>query len=573
MSFDLAMANLWSLWLQVTCVTAVAALASTIVRLRAPNALLRYWQLLLALCILLPSLQPWAPAPSATIAIESIHGAASTAGVRASAGLQLSTVLAIAILAGIAARGIWLALGWRRLRLYRRNARTRPAPECGIQELKSRIGAQANVYISSEIAVPIAFGFLHPVVLLPERWLSLDPERRTAIACHELIHVYRKDWLFHMAEELVRAAIWFHPAVWWIVDQIRLAREQVVDAEVVRLTGARRTYAQALLAFASPAAEFETGAAPAFFRKRHLRRRLSLIFEEVSMSRSRLFASLAVIALGVIGAGTFAVWSFPLQSPQPLPVRTAGEKQTGAQESFSPPRVISSVPPENGESARKPGSVVLDVQVAADGRVENAEVRDTLDPELDQNALAAVRQWKFEPARRDGEPVAATITVQITYPVESARKRMRRGIAGGVAGGVVDGIVGGVVEGIVRGVVDGVAGGIKDAVVTGVAGGVPQDDRVHDAHEEGVTMPTVLHKEDPKYTEAAKDEKVEGTVAVYLEVGPDGRAHNQHIERSLHPDLDKNTMDAISNWRFKPATKDGKAITVHATIEVNFQLK
>lgn len=561
MSFDLAMANLWSFWLQVTCVTAVAALAPNIVRLRAPKPLLRYWQGLLALCLLLPLLQPWAQAPSATVAITSIHDSGIAAGVRASAELPLSTVLAITILAGIAARGIWLALGWRRLRTYRRNARTRPAPEFGLQEIETRIGAQANVYISSEIAVPIAFGFTHPVVLLPERWLSLDPERRTAIACHELIHVYRKDWLFHMSEELVRAAIWFHPAVWWIVDQIRLAREQVVDAEVVRLTGARRTYAQALLAFASPAAEFEIGAAPAFFRRRHLRRRLSLIFEEVSMSRSRLFVSLAVITLGVISAGTFAVWSFPLQSPQLLPVKPASEKQTGAKERFSPPRLISSVQP-NSHSVRKAGSVVLDVHVAADGRVENAEVRAALDPELDQNALAAVRQWKFEPARRDGEPVAATTTIQIEYRLDKDEKR---GVIGGIVGGVPGGVIGGVVGGLV--------GGVKGAVVTGVAGGVPQDDRVHDAHEEGVTMPTVLHKEDPQYTEAAKDEKVEGTVVVYIEVGPDGRAHNQHIERSLHPDLDKNAMDAISNWRFKPATKDGKAITVHATVEINFQLK
>jgi len=268
MSFDLAMANLWSFWLQVTCVTAVAALAPRIVRLRAPRALLRYWQSLLALCLLMPLLQPWAPAPGATIAIESIGDARIAAVLRPGARLPLSAVLAITILAGIAARGVWLALGWRRLRLYRRNARTRPAPEFGLQELEARIGAHAGVYISSEIAVPIAFGFLHPAVLLPERWLSLDAERRTAIACHELIHVYRKDWLFHLAEELVRAAIWFHPAIWWIVDQIRLAREQVVDAEVVRLTGARRTYAQALLAFASPAAEFQSGAAPAFFAAR-----------------------------------------------------------------------------------------------------------------------------------------------------------------------------------------------------------------------------------------------------------------------------------------------------------------
>ena len=45
------------------------------------------------------------------------------------------------------------------------------------------------------------------------------------------------------------------------------------------------------------------------------------------------------------------------------------------------------------------------------------------------------------------------------------------------------------------------------------------------------------------------------------------------IEESLDPGLDQKALDAISQWRFKPGTKNGEPVKVKATIEVNFQLK
>jgi TonB family protein len=312
------------------------------------------------------------------------------------------------------------------------------------------------------------------------------------------------------------------------------------------------------------------------------------------MSRSRLIASLAAIALCLIATGALAVWSFPLQSPQQSTAQTSSAGPAAAPQGFTPPRLVSSVQPEYSERARNAGvqgSVVLNVHVAADGHVDDVELRDKLDPDLDQNAVAAVRKWKFGPARRDGEPVAVETTTQIQYTLDKRdeKRAERPGVIEGVVGGVVSrvvgrvvgGVVGGVIDGVTQGVVGGVQGGVEggvtggvaSGVVSGVAGGVPQDQTVHDAHEDGVTMPKVLHKQEPQYTQAAKDAGIEGTVTLYIEVEPDGRAHHSRIEHSLHPDLDKSALDALSNWRFKPATKDGKPITVHATVEVNFRLK
>jgi TonB family protein len=57
-----------------------------------------------------------------------------------------------------------------------------------------------------------------------------------------------------------------------------------------------------------------------------------------------------------------------------------------------------------------------------------------------------------------------------------------------------------------------------------------------------------------------------------VEVHPDGRAHNLQIERALDPGLDQNALEAVSAWRFQPATKDGRPVAVKATIEINFRL-
>jgi TonB family protein len=87
-----------------------------------------------------------------------------------------------------------------------------------------------------------------------------------------------------------------------------------------------------------------------------------------------------------------------------------------------------------------------------------------------------------------------------------------------------------------------------------------------------VIAPKVLYKVDPNYTQEARDAKIEGTVVVDVEVHPDGKAHNLKVERTLDPGLDQKALDAISAWRFQPATKNGKPIAVEATIEINFKL-
>src|SRR5215472_7299002 len=88
----------------------------------------------------------------------------------------------------------------------------------------------------------------------------------------------------------------------------------------------------------------------------------------------------------------------------------------------------------------------------------------------------------------------------------------------------------------------------------------------------GVTAPQLLTKIEPEYSEEARKAKYQGTVLLYVQVDPSGKATNMRVVRSLGLGLDEKAMEAVRKWKFKPGYKDGKPVTVEATIEVNFRL-
>lgn len=104
-------------------------------------------------------------------------------------------------------------------------------------------------------------------------------------------------------------------------------------------------------------------------------------------------------------------------------MRSAGSGE-GVAELFSmadldqKPRVLYQPGPVLDASARKrtPGSVTVVFIVDARGRVENPVVQKSSDPALDAPALAAVRQWRFEPGKKNGQPVRFRMRVPITFP-------------------------------------------------------------------------------------------------------------------------------------------------------------
>lgn len=114
------------------------------------------------------------------------------------------------------------------------------------------------------------------------------------------------------------------------------------------------------------------------------------------------------------------------------------------------------------------------------------------------------------------------------------------------------------------------------ATVIAVAAGVTlaaQQAQVYKAGDEGVTDPVIVSEKKPSYTAAAMRAKVSGSVEMTAVIGVDGKPSDITILRSLDPGLDKNAIEALSEWRFKPATKDGKPVPMLVTIEMTFTLR
>jgi beta-lactamase regulating signal transducer with metallopeptidase domain len=326
MSLPLWFSNLMFWSAQVALLVLAAGFLPRLLQIRQPSVLLVYWRALLALSLVLPIIQPWHRISSVVAIVISPN----LTGVRVIPvsspavthwhvpSVQIIVqIFGLVILAGIAARLAILAMGLLRLRQLRQASSPISLfaeSAAVLEEMRARVNTSAEFRLSPNVDSPVTFGFTAPVVLLPERFPSMNARFQAAIACHELLHVRRHDWTHHLGEQVIRAALWFHPAIAWLIARVRLAREQVVDLEVVRLTKERKPYLEALLEFANGRSRTAPIPAPPFLVERQLAERVALMLKEVRMSRTRLIASLTAISCCIALATTLAVLTFPLKA-------------------------------------------------------------------------------------------------------------------------------------------------------------------------------------------------------------------------------------------------------------------
>jgi len=87
-----------------------------------------------------------------------------------------------------------------------------------------------------------------------------------------------------------------------------------------------------------------------------------------------------------------------------------------------------------------------------------------------------------------------------------------------------------------------------------------------------VTPPVPIDTPDPEYTREARKARIEGVVQLFIVVDEKGKARDIKVSGSLRPDLDQKAIEAVTHWRFKPATKNGHPIPVHMSVEITFKL-
>jgi len=419
-------ANLAAYLLQTTLLLAAGLLLPPLFGLRDPQVRLRYWRALLVFALALPFAGLLAGSKTAAgVSITSQMAEGMDLVVTAGSKTFAPWPWVLALLAGVVlARLAWILTGLVALaRLRNRSPVLDPLPLALSESLRD-LGVKAEIRVTDRLGSPLTFGRRSPVILLPKGIEAMDAQVQRCIALHELIHVKRGDWLAVLIEEGIRGVLWFHPAVWLVLDRIALCREQVVDREVVRLTHQRKPYMNTLAAMARLRQSAAAVAILPFFHRSHLLQRLALLTQEVSMSKFRLGLAVAGSAFALLLAGAVAAGAFPLLAGDDHPpaaklvVPGSSNDDILSMGSIKAPKVIKQVNPVYPEEAREKGlggRVVLEIVINKKGEATQVKIVTSANEIFNASAIEAVSQWRYEIPRRDGKPVNVRWIITINF--------------------------------------------------------------------------------------------------------------------------------------------------------------
>jgi TonB family protein len=214
------------------------------------------------------------------------------------------------------------------------------------------------------------------------------------------------------------------------------------------------------------------------------------------------------------------------------------------------PVLVKEVKPQytaDAMRARVQGVVTLECVVQADGTIGDVKVLKSLEAGLDQEAIKAVKQWRFKPGLKDGKAVPVRVTLEVTFTLRDTPA------AGGATKPPLF---------PVRPLTPGDAGATSQ----------PEAPLVYKPGA-GVSAPVVIKEVRPQYTPDAKDAKTQGTVLLECVVQADGTIGDVKVLKSLEAGLDQEAIKAVKQWRFEPGTKDGKPVPVLITLEMTFSLR
>jgi TonB family protein len=555
-------ANFIAYTAQVALVVALSAGLPRVMGLRAPGVHYVFWRLVLLVCLTLPVLQPWRAReirPASGAATQAVLAPAAVTGARVSdasprrAPFDWLFAVQIVLLAGAGARLGWMALGVARLDALRR--RSAGSPALGFDDLQSAIGTTAPILWSADVRHPVTFGLMRPVVLLPAALKAVDRAAQRAVVAHELHHVKRRDWAWVIGEEIVRSIFWFHPAMWWLVSRVQLARETVVDELSILVTNARRTYLDTLLAFAD---DTGLGSSPAFSARRHLFHRVMLLSKEGGMSSSRIaFVSGALIV--ALGAGTWsAVNAFPLYGASE-PAASAPQAQPQ-----KPPRDPLSPATYHRQALEYWEKAYKDLSLTPDARLEVVKkgiASEDRALELNPDYVEAL-VYKNILLR-----MQADLTVDSTEQarlIEEANLLRDRAMA-------------------LR------KSGVKDPVPSGAMPPPPpppppgpaimtadyrQVLEMYKPARIGGEFKAPMKTKDakPVYPPEAQAARIQGVVIIEAIIDPNGQVAAARVLRSI-PGLDEAAVAAVQQWEFTPTLINGQPSAVIMTLTVNFMLQ
>jgi TonB family protein len=181
--------------------------------------------------------------------------------------------------------------------------------------------------------------------------------------------------------------------------------------------------------------------------------------------------------------------------------------------------------PAEARAEHVEGEVVLHATISKAGTIENVQVLSG-PPILMVSAIDAVRQWKYKPYLLNGEPTEVETTINIRYSLSEPGESGAANVGPGVR-----------------------------------------------KIGNGVSSPVVIYQVQPEYSPEARAANFNGIELVNLIVDANGVPQNVHILRGVGMGLDEKAVEAVRQYRFKPAMEDGKPVPVELNVEINFRTK
>jgi TonB family protein len=381
---------------------------------------------------------------------------------------------------------------------------------------------------SSPLTMPLTWGILRPVIVLPSGATLWTEDRCRIVLSHELAHIARHDWFLQICAEVARCFYWFHPLVWLATARLRQESERASDDAVLRSGIAPSHYASQLLDLARTLENSGRAwsTALAIARPSNLERRFAAMLNP-SINRRTLSARTKFLVPFL--ALTFLL---PLAA-----LRLTAQNLSG--------KVSGSIHDPSGTGVAN--ATIIMFNHAGDTIDMITMTTSDRDGNFSFKALRAseyelkVMKRGFEPFRlpqvtlESGRDFSQSITLQIGAIMEE---------------------------------VEVVPNGTANPLPSG-ATGKPSRIRVGG----DIEAPHLITKVQPVYPESARSAGVSGIVILPAIISKDGKPLSLRVMNSqIDPDLARSAVEAVSQWRYSPTLLNGEPIEVDTTIMVNFSL-
>jgi TonB family protein len=481
-----------------------------------------------------------------------------------------------------------------------------------VDELRASFGIRRRLRLlecANTTTMPMTCGIFRPWIMLPASAAGWDCERRKIVLSHELAHIARGDWLFQICGEALRACFWFHPLAWIAANRLRQESERACDDAVLNSGIAAPEYANQLLVLAQTLRDprRRLSLALAVARPSSLERRFAAMLNPtvnrrpLSRATGVFAAFLATSLLLPLAALTLSAAAPPAQTRVNVnvpvvttsvsavvpPSATTSIQTRAASSASAAPGPTSEAQPNSPREAQNTsgatgnvagivtdpsGAIVPNASVVLTNAQTGAELRASTDatgrfsfndvPVVEYVLHVAVPGFRTYDAKilfDSGTTIsldARLLIGDVTQTVEVSASRNGPGISSDNQPTTADGAPCPAATPEAASPLRSLAPGMTRV------GGV-------------VDYASITCNVRPVYPASARAAGAEGTVTIQAVIGKDGTLLSPRVVNAdlIDSALAQAALDAVSQWRYSPATLNGQPIEVLTEVNVVYTLR